>query len=172
MAAETLTGTRAASNFPVRTSGLADNVKVAWGTYAVAANVEDGDIFEMCKIPKNSAIIGGFFASGDLDTGTEAIDLDVGWAANGGDATFDVAGTSYTNSGNTADPDGLANMGVLTGDAITDLLAAGSNLRLFPMATGPLYFSAETMIQVEANVAAATFAAGTIYVCVFYTMLS
>jgi hypothetical protein len=28
------------------------------------------------------------------------------------------------------------------------------------------------MIQVEANVAAATFAAGTIYVCVFYTMLS
>lgn len=153
MAAETLTGTRAAADFPVFQPRGAGALAVAYGTYAVAANVEDGDIFELCKIPAGAVVVGGFFSTGDLDTGTEVLDIDLGWAANGAEA---------------ADPDGFVNSGVLTGDAITDLLAAGSNMRPFPMATGPLTFTAETTIQAEANVAANAFAAGTIYACVFY----
>jgi hypothetical protein len=155
MAAETLTGTRAADGFPVAGHGFAGNLKVAYGSYAVAANVEDGDIFELCKLPAGAVVLGGAFYSGDLDTGTETLDIDVGWAANGTES---------------ADPDGFVNSGVLTGDAITDLLAAGSNYRPFPMATGPLTFTNETIVQAEANAASAAFAAGTIYVVVYYVL--
>lgn len=155
MAAETLTGTRAADAFPVFTPRGSGALAVAYGSYAVAANVEDGDIFELCKVPAGAVVVGGFFSAGDLDTGTETLDIDIGWAANGVES---------------ADPDGFVNSGVLTGDAITDLLAAGANMRPFPMATGPVTFTNETTIQAEANAAAATFAAGTIYVCVFYVV--
>lgn len=173
MTAETLTARQAADAIVPFGHGLAGTVKAAFGTYAVAANVEDGDIFEMCKLPKNSLVLGGVFYAGDLDTGTEAIDLDVGYTANGGgsDTLTTSDGTTWTNTASTASATGFVNGGVLTGDAITDLLAAGSNVRIFPMITGPMFFSEETLVQVEANVAAATFAAGSIYVCVFYTVI-
>jgi len=164
MAAETLTSTRAADTFPVYKPQGAGALGVAYGTYAIAANVEDGDIFEMCKVPANAVIVGGHFYGDDLDTGTETLDMDLGWAANGGSGTYD-----------SADPDGLGNLGVLTGDAF----AAGnvSNVAglMYPLsglfATGVLpTFTAETTIQVEANAAAATFAAGSISVVVFYVV--
>ncbi len=156
MAAETLTSAFAASTYPVHGPGPAGDVKVAYGTYAVAANVEDGDIFEMCKVPKNATVIGGYFSAGDLDTGTESVDLDVGWAANGTDA---------------ADADGFGNFGVLTGDAVTGYKPEVGTLMPLAgvlMTAGPKTFAAETTIQVEANAAAATFAAGTITVVVYY----
>lgn len=164
MAAETLTGTRAQKGIPVAGVGDGGSLKVAYGSYDVAANVEDGDIFEMCRVPAGATILGGWFRGDDLDTGTEALDMDLGWAANGGSGTYD-----------TADPDGLANLGVLTGDAF----AAGNcanvasynyplngllNTGVFPT------FTRETIIQVEANAAANVFAAGTISIVVFYTM--
>jgi hypothetical protein len=90
-----------------------------------------------------------------MDTGTEALDLDVGWAANGAED---------------ADADGFCNSGVLSGDAITDLVAAGINYRPFPMAAAPLTFTKTTTVQAEANAAAATFASGTIFVVVYYVV--
>ena len=59
MAAETLTATRAASTFPVAGHGSHGNLKRATGTYEIAAVVEDGDIFEMCRLPANSVVVGG-----------------------------------------------------------------------------------------------------------------
>jgi hypothetical protein len=172
MAAETLTAKQAASTVVPFGHGLAGTVKAAIGKYTIAANLEDGDIFELCKLPANCLVIGGMYHLGDIDTGTETVDMDMGWAANGGGAaTFtDSGGTTWTNAGENADPDGFVNSGVLTGDAITDLLAGG-NLRPFPMASGPLYFSRETIVQAEANAAAATFAEGTLYVVVYYIVL-
>jgi hypothetical protein len=140
---------------PVASHGLGGTLRVAYGSYAVAANVEDGDIFELCRLPAGAVVVGGAFYAGDLDTGTEAVDIDLGWAANGVEA---------------ADPDGFVNAGVLSGDAITDLLAAGSNYRPFPMTSGVQSFSAETVVQAEANVAAATFAAGTITAVIYYIL--
>ena len=173
MAAETLTALQASSDVSPFGHGLAGTVKAAFGKYAVAANLEDGDIFEMCKLPKNSLVLGGAFYSGDLDTGTETLDMDVGYNANGGGSATLITsdGTTWTNAAATASATGFVNSGVLTGDAITDLIAAGSNIRIFPMTTGPMFFSEETKILVEANAASATFAAGTIYVCVFYIVL-
>ncbi len=151
--------------------GLAGTLKVAYGKYAVAANVEDGDIFEMCKVPRNCLVVGGVFYTADLDTGTEVLDMDVGWAANGGGAaTFtDKNGTVWTNSGANASAAGFVNSGVLTGDA-GGAVAVG-NARLFSMQDGPWYFSEETSVQVEANVAANAFAAGNIVVVIHYILL-
>ena len=164
MVAETLTATRAAAGvqpFKAHGDGL---LCAAYGTYEVAANVEDGDIFEMCKVPAGARILAGFFYGDDLDTGTEALDMDLGWAANGGSGTFD-----------SADPDGLGNLGVLTGD----VFAAG-NLSpvaglIYPfsgvLADGDLpFFTKETTLQIEANAAAGTFTAGAISLVVFYVV--
>ncbi|MFZ2769876.1 MAG: hypothetical protein WAZ50_02015 [Minisyncoccia bacterium] len=156
MTAETLTGTRAARTLPVSSHGLAGTLRTAYGSYSVAANVEDGDIFEMCILPAGAIVVGGQFWCTDMDTNaTETLDLDVGYAANGVEA---AAPTAFVNSG------------VLVGDGITELVPAGANLRLFNMAAGAVSLSAETVIQVEANAAAATFAAGTMFVRVDYVM--
>jgi hypothetical protein len=159
MVAETLTATRAAAGFPVAQPALAGVLCCATGTYEIAANVEDGDIFEMCKIPSGAVVVDGVMYAEDLDTNaTETLDMDIGWAANGNEA---------------ADPDGLGNFGVLTGDAVTGYLPGGG-IRL-PLAGtlltgGPQTFTAETTIQVEANAAAATGGTGTLTVVVYYIM--
>ena len=155
MVAETLTGTRAAAGFPVFKATGSGVLCVAYGSYAVAATVEDGDIFELCKLPAGAVVVGGEFWAEDLDTGTEVLDLDVGWAANGVEA------------GSAA---GFVNAGVLTGDVNVDLTPAGVNYRPFNMSGGPITFSAETMVQVEANVPSNVFAAGDIYVAVYYVV--
>ncbi len=155
MAAETLTSTQAGADYPVFQSHVRGAVMAAYGTYAAAANVEDGDIFELCKVPKNCVVIGGRLYAGDLDTGTEALDMDLGWAGNGEDA---------------ADVDGFGNFGVWSGDVDGTKPEVGNS---FPfggvlMTAGPKAFAAETTIQVEANVAANTWANGTISCVVYY----
>lgn len=160
MTAETLTAARASRTLPIPSHGLGGSVKVAYGTYLLAANVEDGDIFEMCWVPAGATVIGGWLIGEDIDTGTEALDIDVGWAANGGSATDDAA-----------DPDGFGNMGVLTGDAfgssevgVTAFL--GGKLR----SQGFVTFTRKTLIQLEANVAANAGGTGRLTVVVFYVI--
>lgn len=159
MAAETLTATRAKDSFPVNGKGPAGDLKVAWGTYAIAANVEDGDIFEMCKVPAGATIVGGELRADPLDTNaTPTLDMDIGWASNGTDA---------------ADPDGLGNLGVWDDTAVTGYKTTTGHI--FPlqgiiMTAGYKTLAAETTIQVEANAAAATFAAGDLTLVVYYTV--
>ena len=100
-------------------------------------------------------VIDGFIRADDLDTGIEALDMDVGWAANGSDS---------------ADPDGFGNLGVWTGDATTDVKPEAQIWYPFNgvLKDGPKTFVNETIIQVEANVAAATGGTGTLYVGVYY----
>ena len=144
MTAETLTSVRASATFPVAGNGPAGDMKVAWGTYAIAAAVEDGDIFEMHWVPDGATVVGGYSQADDIDTGTEALDMDTGWAANSSDI---------------ADPDGLGNHGVWSGDVVGGVI--GTAGVWFPHAgvlssAGPKTFTAgggKTMIQVEANVA-------------------
>lgn len=161
MAAETLTATRGAATFPVAAPAVAGVLCCAYGVYEKDANAfEDGDIFEMCRIPKGATVVGGWFYADDMDTGTETLDIDIGWAANGVDA---------------ADPDGFGNLGVLTGDAF----AAGNVSPVaglaYPftgvlMTDGPKTFGAETVIQLEANAASNAGHTGTMSVVVYYVM--
>ena len=174
MAAETLTGARAASTFMPQGHGYGGALYTCFGSYTVPANVEDGDIFEMCKTPAGFLALGGWISSDDLDTGTEALDMDLGWAANGSStqATFvSPWGTSYSDSGYSASATGLGNFGVWSGDAITDLKPAGSIYYPIILPT-PLWFAYPTKIQVEANAAAGTFTAGTMTVTLLGNILS
>lgn len=164
MTAETLTATRGNKTFPVFHPGANGALGVAYGEYNIAAAVEDGDIFEMCRVPAGAVLVGGYLYGADIDTGTEALDMDIGWAANGGSGTWD-----------TADPDGLGNLGTLTGDAF-----AAGNLSI---AAGLLYpfnftttlgrlprFTKETVIQIEANTASNAGHTGYVTMVVFYTI--
>jgi hypothetical protein len=154
----TLTAKAALPGFPVAGIGDAMNVKVATGTYEFAANPTADDVVQMCKVPKGAVVFAGWLYGDDLDTGTEALDIDVGWAANGTDA---------------ADPDGFGNLGVLTGDATTDVkpevsiwYPLGGVLR----SAGPKLFSAETMLQLDVNAAANAGGTGTLTLTVLYFM--
>lgn len=168
MTAETLT------NSPMTvgvTHGLAKNLKVWHRKYEIAANVEDGDIFELGYLPKNVMVCGCVFVCDDIDTGTEALDMDVGWAANGGGSatyTDPDTGVTYTNSGANASATGFSNAGVLTGDGIAELHTGNQRIQFYP---DPLYFSEKTKVQIEANVAANAFTAGTAAVYLIYYVL-
>lgn len=158
MAAETLTATRAASTFPVFKPSGAGALGVAYGSYDIAANVEAGDIFEMCRLPAGAVVLGGFFRVEDIDThATATVDMDVGWAANGAEAV---------------DTDGFGNFGVINGTAVTNYKPeTGAILPLSGvLKDGFVTFTRETVVQVYVNAACATFSAGTISVVVFYVV--
>lgn len=158
MAAETLTATRAAAAFPVFKPTGSGVLCAAYGSYTIGAAVEDGDIFEMCKVPAGAVVVGGMVYGDDIDTGTETLDMDIGWAANGSDA---------------ADPDGFGNLGVWSGDVITDWKTAGQNMYPFQnvlCTAGPKTFVNETTIQIEANAASNAGHTGVISVVVYYVV--
>ena len=154
----TFTATRAASTFPVSKPIGAGLMGVAYGTIEVSANPTAADVYEMCRLPAGAVVVGGRIYSDDLDTNaTETLDLDVGWAANGAEA---------------ADPDGFGNLGVFTTDTVAGIKPeSGYN---FPfggklVTDGPQAFTRETVVTVTCVATAATFAAGTLSVVVYYT---
>jgi hypothetical protein len=134
-------------------------VVTAYGEITIAANPADGDIYELVRVPRGATVIGGYLMADDIDTNAnETLDMDIGWAGNGVDA---------------ADPDGFGNLGVWTGDAITGIKPEVGNYFVLGgvlFTTGPKTFAKETVIQVEANAAAATFAAGKMWVVVHYVL--
>lgn len=150
--------------------GLQGNVKAWYGKYTYTAAPSADDLINLFKLPKNCLTLWGFMATDDIDTGTETLDIDVGFTSNGGGAATLIAsdGTTWTNANDgTADPDGFLNGGVLTGDAITDLKPAGTNWRPFMHETGPKFFSQETLVQAKIIAAANAGGTGTVYVCIF-----
>lgn len=154
----TLTAARAAATFPIAGMGGAGNVKVAWGTYEIAANPTAADIIQMCRVPKGATVLSGWLYGDDIDTGTEALDIDIGWAANGVDV---------------ADPDGFGNFGVMDGDTISQLKPVAG--LLYPLqgvllADGPKTFSAETIIQLVVNAPANAGGTGTVSLVVYYSV--
>lgn len=153
----TLTGPRAQATFPVPSLPSTQGVLgVAWGVYNLAANPSQNDIIEFCKVPAGATVIGGFLQGADIDTGTEAFDIDIGWAANGTDA---------------ADTDGFGNFGVLSGDATTERLpVAGIYVPFVNIIQDAGYktFAAETKIIGTVNAAANATGTGVLKVVVFF----
>lgn len=155
----TLTAARAAANFPVGGFAGAGVLNVAYGSYTLAANPTAADIIKFCKVPAGATVIGGWLRGEDIDTGTEALDIDIGWAANGG-----------TGVGATADPDGFGNFGVITGDVVTELKPEVSVFLPLngTLKSGPVSFDAETSIQGVVNVAANAGGTGVLWLTVLY----
>jgi hypothetical protein len=174
MAVETLSGEFAAIVGPGH--GLLGNVKTMFGRYDWGLTVvEDGDIRLLFKLPPKCLVVGGDMWAQEIDSAsTGAIDIDIGWAANGGgSATYSPTGTTFTftNAAASADAAGFVNSGALDADVITNLKADNIHWRPFPMITGPIYFSHETQVQAEVNAAATTPADGEMWVFLNYIQL-
>lgn len=151
----TLTGPRAASTFPVPGLPEQGTLGVAWGYYN-ATSALGADTIEFCKVPAGATVIGGYFQAADIDTGTETLDIDIGWAANGTDA---------------ADTDGFGNYGVLDGDAVSQFRpVAGIYYPFINIVQDSSFktFSAETKIIGTVNATANMGGTGYLKVVVFY----
>lgn len=154
----TFTAARAASTVQAFETVGTGVLCAAYGTIEVTANPVASDVYQMCRVPAGATVLGGRIYSDDIDTNaTETLDLDVGWAANGTDA---------------ADPDGFGNLGVLGTDTVAGIKPEGGYNYAFGgvlVTDGPKTFAAETVVQVTCVATAATFAAGTLSVVVYYT---
>ena len=158
MAADTTASVQVSATKPIYQPVGAGLVCRGFGTLAIAAAFEVGDIMQMYRLPKNAVVFDGMMYGGDLDDGTEALELDCGWAANGTESL---------------DADGFGDLGVITGDAITGLRAAASiyyPLQKTIFTDGPKSFSAETVIQITAVAASHGGHTGTINLIILYTM--
>ncbi len=154
----TLTGTRAVATFPVASSARKGVLQVAWGVYTLAANPTAADIIEFCRVPAGATVIGGFLQGADIDTGTEAFDMDIGWAANGTDV---------------ADPDGFGNFGVMDGDAVSQFRPVAGIYYPFVniiQDAGFKTFAAETVITGTIVAAANAGGTGLLKVVVFFVV--
>ena len=158
MTAETLVAKRAKGSFPAAGIGMGGDLKCAFGTYEIAAAVETGDIFEMCKLPAGAVVVHGLIYGDDIDTGTEALDFDIGWKATDDEVT---------------DTDGFGNLGTITGDVITDLKPEVSIFYPFGgvlRTAGPKLFTAPATLQVYVNTASNAGHVGTLTMVVFYVV--
>lgn len=158
MAIGTVWADRALASFPVA-SGQAGDLKRAWGTYLIGSAVAQNDVINMCRTPKGAIIVGGFIIGEDIDTGTEALDFDAGYLANGVD---------------TADTDAWGNFGVVTGDVSVHLQTgvAGIYLPFAGVLTtgGPKTLGAETIHSILFNAAANAGGTGRLTMHVDYLM--
>lgn len=121
-------------------------VQTVVGVFTITTALAADDVVEMLKLPAGSTVVGGYLRATDIDTGTEALDIDIGWAANGTES---------------ANPDGFGNLGVWTGDSNNDFELGGE---LY--VSGPQYFTEETTIQLDVNAAANAGGTGTIWLVV------
>jgi len=156
----TLISASGASGFPIYGRGQAGNIKIAKGSYELTDNNILGDVIQLCRVPAGATIVGGRLYAGDFDLGTETLEIDIGWAANGTES---------------ADSDGLLNSGVLTGDAVTGVKPEiGTSMPLggVLITAGSQKFTNETIIQGTVVAAANVFNpdGATVSIIIFYTM--
>jgi hypothetical protein len=155
----TLFGSRGAANFPVPQPVGGGVLNTHWSTYNFLVNPTAADVVRMLTLPARSTVVGGFLYGPDIDTGTDALDIDVGWQANGVEA---------------ANAQGFGNNGVLNGAAITNLKPETGIWRplggvLFT--TGPQFFTAETNIVLTVQAAANAGGTGRLTLVVHYVSL-
>jgi len=153
----TYTGPRAVASFPVPSLPDTQGVLgVAWGYFSIATALAQNDTVRLCKLPAGATVIGGFFQGADIDTGTEALDIDIGWEANGTDA---------------ADTDGFGNLGTLDGDAVSMFRPVAGLYYPFIniiQDNGYKTFAAETYVTALCNTAANAGGTGMIKVVVLF----
>lgn len=152
----TYTANEAQSYAAIAGPGMGGDLKVAVGSLELGTALAQDDVLQFCRLPAGAVVVGGHLMGDDIDTGTETLDIDIGWAANGTES---------------ADPDGFGNFGVITGDAVTGIKPETGIY--YPLGGvlftgGPQKFSAETVIQGDVNAAANAGGTGTLTLVVFY----
>lgn len=150
------TRTRADLNAPVPSPSDAGVLMCLYAIIDVTTIAVGTNTVDIGYLPKGAIPVGGYFACVDMDTGTEALDMDLGITANGVDS---------------ADPDFFMNGGLFSGDAITDL--PFTNSANFRPLTGPfpvMQLGAKTLVQHITNTAANATGTGKFVVCINYIM--
>jgi hypothetical protein len=156
MAIGTVASAQVADGKPVAGHGFAGNLKVAYGTYNIGSAVAQNDVIRMCRTPRNAVILDVAVFGQDIDTGTESLDFDVGYAANGVDV---------------ADPDAWGSFVNVTGDGLGNDTAG---VRLFGggvlASGGPKTLGAETVHQITFKGAANAGGTGRLNMLVYYVI--
>jgi hypothetical protein len=153
--------TYAASTVPLAGQGDAGVVRAAFGIYEISGAMAINSTIDMCHLPKDAIILGGYLTGDDLDTGTEAMELDVG---------LRTKGTLYGDT--SVDADALLNSGVLTGDALNDHSPGAKVLVHFQgdACIVPKKLTVDSTVMITFTAAAAGGGTGTIAVVVYYMM--
>lgn len=131
-------------NGPTPGVGDGGNLKVLYGSYEIATALSAADIIKMFVIPKGFTPLFGYLTGDDIDTGTEALELDVG-------VTGDT--TKYLDSG------------VITGDTIAnEKITVGIKIPLGEdlMTVKPTEVTADTDCIVTVTAAANSGGTGTV----------
>lgn len=151
----TFTGPRGHASIPPVDLGMGYAEYGIPGWIDIAANPTAADIYQLCWVPAGFVCTGGIMYLDDIDTNaSETLDMDMGWAANGGSGTYDAL-----------DADGLGNFGVMNGDAFAapSISSTAGNIVPFSgiLADGIFpFFTKKTLIQATCVATCATFAAG------------
>lgn len=126
------------------------DVKVAWGTYEIATALAINSTVTFFTMPAGATVIAGWLVCDDLDTGIEALEIDVGDASSA---------TRFLNSG------------VLDGDAVTGVKPeTGISMRLFgTLKDGPYTYTSATDIIGTWTAAAVGGGTGTVSLIMLYT---
>jgi|SRR5690606_9392301 len=139
---------------PLAQNNLSGVLHVAYGEVDLAANPTAADLIRLVKVPAGALIIGGEIWLDEIDTdGTEELEIDFGWAANGGGSeTFTTStGITYTNAFGSASSDGIRNSGVIPTEAAQTTYephtASGYYYKLGIFTTGPKFCSRDTIFQ-------------------------
>jgi hypothetical protein len=130
---------------PIVPSGV---VIRAAAKFTITTALGIGDVIKMLRLPAGATVVEGRLKATDIDTGTEELDIDIGWAANGVD---------------NADEDGFGNLGVWTGDSNNDFAFQNAL-----WSAGPKTFTVPTDIQLDVNAAAAAGGTGVIWMIIDY----
>lgn len=140
----TIVGARAAATAQAFDYAGGGILQVAWGHTRVAADPATGDFTDLCKIPANARILGGFLTASDMDTGgTPTFDAEIG----------DAQGTADPNRYWT-----LIGQAAVVGLAMSGVAITGNP---------PFITAEETTVQAKWTTGA-TFAAGDLTVVIFY----
>lgn len=168
--ATSFTAARAATTKPVYEGKGGGTVQCAYG-----AATFDGDVtlaadltLTVARIPAGATVIGGMVYGPDVDTGTEALDFDIGWTT--GTAPTCHAGATL----DATDTDGFGNLGVQSGDVITEWKPVAGIMVPFQgqlLVQGPISFSTEAAITITVNADANAGGTGTLSAVVYYTTL-
>lgn len=158
---------RAASTFPYYAGMGGGSINAAYGsvTFDTDVTLAAALTVTMCHVPAGAVVLGGCVMGADIDTGTEALDFDLGWVT--GTAPTCHAGTTL----DATDTDGFGNLGVMSGDAITELKPVASifaPLQGVLFVEGPITFPAKADITVTVNADANAGGTGTLSVVLYY----
>lgn len=151
------TAPQAERSYPIPTPSIAGVKTTVFGTFQADEELFTGDTIQMCRVPANSVIVGGWFRADKIDGAPETfLGLTIGWE---------------DNSVEDEDTKGLGNYGVLEHIDVEGY-KQGTEGYMYPLQgnllSAPVTLSEETVIIIDITNDASSFVPGGLTVMVDY----